>query len=106
MVHDGPIKDFNDSLNGGIRVCTSTTRPTNPFVGQHIYETDTDKDMKCSSIDPTIVWTEAGGSGGGVQNPMTEDLDTGGFKIKSTGTDDLLLEVPPGQKLIISRGSV
>ena len=33
------------NLSGGLRsgVCTSTTRPTTPYEGQMIYETDTDK---------------------------------------------------------------
>jgi len=43
------ISSSSTGLRAG--VCTSTTRPTNPYDGQVIYETDTDK---------TLVWNSSG----------------------------------------------
>jgi hypothetical protein len=47
------VKDISDELDSHkadnakhILICTSTTRPSNPQEGQHIYETDTKKTMK------------------------------------------------------------
>ncbi len=35
------VHSYNDLLDRPYIVCTSTTRPTNPFIGMQIYETDT-----------------------------------------------------------------
>lgn len=45
-----------------IIVCTSTTRPSSPTEGMHIYETDTDKTLKWDGA----AWIELGAGGGGV----------------------------------------
>lgn len=49
--------DLNNNLDKidaaiGIAVCTSTTRPSSPFVGQQAYETDTIASITCISIGP------------------------------------------------------
>jgi len=44
------VSELNDNTNildanPGVFICTSTTRPSAPFEGQHIYETDTENHM-------------------------------------------------------------
>lgn len=38
----------------GMVICTSTTRPSTPFVSQPAYETDTDASIICISIGPPV----------------------------------------------------
>lgn len=85
MVHDGVIKDFNNSSNAGIRVCTNATKPQNPFEGQHIYVTDATAGQELQSWNGTSWEIVGSGGGGDVTNPMTADLNTGGYSIKNTG---------------------
>lgn len=57
----------------GVIVCTSGTRPASPTEGMHIYETDTDKDYKCTVGGGTPTWTEVGGGGiSGTQNKLAK----------------------------------
>lgn len=59
MVVGSTWKDFDDKSNWGVSVCTSGARPT-AYEGRLIYETDTDKVMKCTNaVGP--VWAEIGG---------------------------------------------
>ncbi len=44
----------------GFFICTSVTRPANPTEGMHIYETDTDKEYKCTVGGATPTWVEVG----------------------------------------------
>lgn len=87
MAHDGVVKDFNNSNNAGIRVCTNATKPNNPFEGQHIYVTDATAGQELQSWNGSSwdIVGSGGGGGSGVTNPMTADLATGGYKIKNTG---------------------
>lgn len=62
----------------GFVVCTSGTRPASPTEGMHIYETDTDKDYKCTVGGGTPTWVElASGAGSGdVVANATRTLNT------------------------------
>jgi hypothetical protein len=68
----------------GIYICTSTTRPSSPFEGQHIYETDTDADYKYDGSD----WVELGGGGGLLVDEtapaLSTDLDCDGNALTNT----------------------
>ena len=75
--------------NTGIRtgVCTSTTRPTAPYEGQHIYETDTDKvlvwngsawkQIPTAATAGTVLQTIYGSSTTQVPNAGTAYVDAG-----------------------------
>ncbi|MCA1570079.1 MAG: hypothetical protein LC798_07105, partial [Chloroflexi bacterium] len=45
------IVDERPFLGGGVTVHTSTTRPSSPFVGQKIYETDTSRELVWGGTD-------------------------------------------------------
>lgn len=38
------------------RICTSSTRPSTPFVGMKAFETDTTRQIACVQITPSVVW--------------------------------------------------
>jgi hypothetical protein len=66
----------------GIVVCTSTTKPSSPSEGDLIYVTDNTDGQELEHYDGTA-WQTVNDNSGLVQNPMTADLDTGGYKIKN-----------------------
>jgi hypothetical protein len=73
----------------GFVICTSSTRPASPTEGMHIYETDTDKDYKCTVGGATPTWVEVGGAGiSGTQNKLAKFLAGGVTVGNSSITDD------------------
>jgi hypothetical protein len=63
-------------------VCTSTTRPTAPYEGQYIYETDTDKTLFWNgSLWREIVLTTIGGAWqNGMSTVNPADVSNGWFR--------------------------
>ena len=105
MVVGSIWKDFDDKSNWGVSVCTSGARPT-AYEGRLIYETDTDKVMKCTNaVGP--VWAEISGSG--MDNPATSDLDMdnyniiGADKIIADAATDLTFQVAAGQSFVFQK---
>lgn len=54
-----PANDLNNNWDKidnafGTAICTSTTRPSTPFVGQQAYETDTIAQIVCISTGPAV----------------------------------------------------
>jgi hypothetical protein len=74
------IYDAISSGSGGVTVCTSTTKPTSPSEGDLIYVTDNAAGKELEHYDGSS-WQTVNDNSGSVQNPMTSDLDTGGYKI-------------------------
>jgi len=77
------LQDIYDAINsgsGGVTVCTSTTKPTSPSEGDLIYVTDNAAGKELEHYDGSS-WQTVNDNSGLVQNPMTSDLDTGGYKI-------------------------
>jgi len=106
MVVGSIWKDTDNLSNWGVSVCTSGARPT-AYEGRLIYETDTDKVMKCTNaVGP--VWAEVG-AGGGMDNPATADLDMdnhniiGADKIIADAGTDLTFQVAVGQSFIFQK---
>ena len=85
------INELNDNfsrldLQAGTRVCTSTTRPAMPWVGQTIFETDT----KISRLWDGASWLMAGANRGGVTDVTFDSngvgvLTYGGLGFTPTG---------------------
>jgi len=86
-------KDFDNTSNWGISICTSGARPT-AHEGRHIYETDTGKTMRCTNVVGPV-WEEVGGGGGAGDFmadgsvAMTGTLDFDGNNAANVGTLDL-----------------
>jgi hypothetical protein len=49
------------AVTTGTIICTSTTRPASPFVGQKIYETDTKKELTYDGASWTQPWNQPWG---------------------------------------------
>ena len=92
MVVGSKTRNFDNSYAWDITVCTSGTRPT-AYEGRLIYETDTDKVMKCTNpVGP--VWVEIVAGAGGLFNVVEDttpqlggDLDCNSKKI--TGVTEI-----------------
>ena len=53
------INQAKDVLDNAVdRICTSTTRPSTPFIGMRCYETDTRSIIVCSQVTPSVVWVK------------------------------------------------
>ena len=66
MSHNGNIVDFDNKLNGGVRVCTAATKPSSPFEGQVIYVTDNSAGDELEAWDGAVWQTIAAGTITGV----------------------------------------
>lgn len=93
------------SAGRGLRagVCTSTTRPSNPYEGQMVYETDTDRTLfwNGSAWYPTwnvawgVVSTTAGGtSGKGYRTQVNSQTISIGATADLTGSAMTFIAVP------------
>ena len=83
-VNKGTADTPNWQLMGGsgVTVCTSTTKPESPDEGMLIYVTDNESGKELEHYNGSS-WETVNDNSGSVQNPMTADLDTGGYKIKN-----------------------
>lgn len=78
----------SDALDAspGTFICTSTTRPANPFAGQHIYETDTKTELVYDGSKWLTLSTAAASrrvfTASNVNGEVTEG--TGGFRVTVT----------------------
>ena len=80
-------------------VCTSSTRPSNPYEGQQIYETDTDKILVWNGTAWYANWNTAWGnvgyvfSTGGWQTLTTTIADISGASVSFTAVSGRLYKV-------------
>jgi len=81
-VNKGTADTPNWQLMGGsgVTVCTSTTKPESPDEGMLIYVTDNESGKELEHYNGSS-WETINDNTDSVSNPMTSDLDTGGYKI-------------------------
>ena len=83
-------------------VCTSTTRPSNPFEGQMIYETDTD----LTYIYSGAAWQQiAGGTAVGNSGLVYVGQTTSGATDSTVTLDNIFSSTYNAYKIVVSGGS-